>query len=778
MISGIIQTEEQVPLPYANITVPGTVLGTMSDLQGYFQLEVVATDSVTLIVHYIGFKSREITILIIEAASAPVRISLMTAPITFSPIEVIGEAALERAQLIEPSLRIYRGEQMSTIPSIGGPDVFRALQALPGIQSSSELSNQLYIRGGTPDQNLVLINGVPVYQPFHLFGLTSAVDAMAVDYVKYYSGGFSARYGDRLSGVLDIVTKPGTDTLAAKIDWSLLSLGATMSWKLGSRWRWRITSRRTYFDHLADVAEEEFPYWYRDMELKVSYLPAPQSLITLNVYLSNDEYRQESQQPWYNRYYEHHPDPNVARADSNTYFRAERNAIDWGNRLASVRWILRHSVSAHSELTGYISDLAQGVDNFKAYVPHELASKLTRELVDEENWYPGWQRGTQATSRLTDAGVDFIHERQLNSMITLSGGGGLSQRKLDYRWNAHEFEIISPYVNVFMDCPPDTLDYERSLTTGYGFLETVVQPRSSLLLRTGLRVTRHSAYERWQLSPRINLTWNPVRNLSLKAGWGHFSQALSSSVEYGFYSIASLYFLSSGDTPPSAQHYTIGLVYDNRRSLRFDITGYLKDFDHLLYMDEGSTSRSGNGYSQGVEVLAMMRFGRFSTQLAYTLATTVKRMAGDTYYPNYDQRHKVNLSVSLPYGKDEQFSLNWTLSTGRPANLYKALFYFETWDDPYMLRMPMNFLRYPDFHRLDVKFCRERRVLGGILETYLQVINLYARKNVVYYEDVEDYDKKMVNPNPPPKNIWERRYRITSFNGFPFLPMIGASYAF
>lgn len=518
-------------------------------------------------------------------------------------MEIIGESAFEQIRLIEPSLRLFRGEQMTAIPSIGGPDVFRALQALPGVTSSSELSNQLYIRGGTPDQNLVLINGVPVYQPFHLFGLSSSIDAAAVDLVKYYSGGFSVRYGDRLSGVLDIVTKPGTDTLTAKVDWNLLNAGATISGPLGNKLRWRVTGRRTYFDYLAKLAGQPFPYKYYDLEGKLSYMPNPRQLFTINTFLSLDDYRRSSKKVEFNPIYEYHPDPAVARADSNLYWKMDRSAIGWFNRLVSVRWTTRHSESAHTELTAYVSNLVQTVDNLKAFVAHDSASSSTLKWVEEENEdyrYDQKAKGEIAETDLNDIGLNVSHDRQISSWLHLDLGGSYSTRTLHYAWNTADFDVISPYINVFMDFPPDTLDYRLRLTTASGYLETTLNPFSFLYVRGGIRTTKHSIFTDWIVTPRLNLTWKLADNWSLKAGWGKFTQALSSSAEYGFYSVASLYFPTESNEVPQATHTLAGLVYDNGRTLRFDLSLYAKEFSHLLYITENGTRRTGTGSSQGI----------------------------------------------------------------------------------------------------------------------------------------------------------------------------------
>jgi hypothetical protein len=174
-ISGYIRSNNGDYLPGANIIILDSEIGVMSDQNGFFVLNVPEMDLIILKVSYIGYKPAEIGITTTRPPVVPIQIFLERDALNFSPIEIIGARRLEKQVFLEPSFKVIRRGDINAISALDGNDVFRAIQNEPGVNSLNELSNQLYIRGGSPDQNLVLINGAPIYQPFHLFGLASSI---------------------------------------------------------------------------------------------------------------------------------------------------------------------------------------------------------------------------------------------------------------------------------------------------------------------------------------------------------------------------------------------------------------------------------------------------------------------------------------------------------------------------------------------------------------------------------------------------------------------------
>jgi hypothetical protein len=776
LIKGRTINPSSDPISYVNIIVKGTTIGTVSDGNGYFSLSIESTDSLMILFSFIGYTPKE---LLVRPANQDLNLGnviLMQEAISFSPLQIIGESNLRKLESLETSLRLITANDIPSIPSIAGGDVFRVIQTMEGVNSTSELSNQLYIRGGTPDQNLVLLNGAPIYQPFHLFGLSSSVNEAAVDYIKYYSGCYPAEYGDYMSSVLDISTKPGTDSLSANVAINLLEFDGTLMGSLGNKWRWRASYRRSYYDKLGELFDIIIPYYFYDAEGKISYLPNSKTLISISVFSSEDEYLTKSQEVKYNRYYKSHPDSTIAFADSNKYYFVKENDIIWSNSLASFRFLKKISDRKLFDLIGYYSGLNQRLKYQKRYIPHVDASLLTRSIVSETNEDYGLKDGlTYATANFSDVGLKLKYDWTISDRTNIIAGGGFSSRFLDYRWDMANFYAIDPYINVFMDYPPDTMRYRKNINTLYSFLETQMDVRENISLRVGLRPTWYSYSSVFRLDPRINLNFRMRPQTALRIGFGEYSQALSSSQEYGFYSIAGIYFPSP--KIPFSRHYFLNIYHAVGNILEIDATGYRKEFMNLFFVTQNSEFSSGYGISSGFDLSSTINLtSNLASKFLYSFAVTRKTVDNEIFYPNYDQRHRIVSQVIYNFPKNYQVNVIWNFSTGRPANLYDSKAYTgDTGSDPYfLLETPKNSFWYPSYHRLDVGFEKKWFFNRGQLSLTLNILNLYNRKNVIYYQDLDVEIEYPIDPSEP--GIYY--FKVKPFNGIPFLPVIGVNYEY
>ncbi|MFH1213102.1 MAG: carboxypeptidase-like regulatory domain-containing protein, partial [Candidatus Neomarinimicrobiota bacterium] len=493
-VSGYVRDNNGDYLPGANIVVQDSELGTMSNQNGYFVMSIPKTNLIILKVSYIGYKPAKIKIIASETPTFPMQIFLELDALNFSPIEIIGVKLLEKQIFIEPSFKVIRRSDINAISALDGNDVFRAIQNEPGVNSLNELSNQLYIRGGSPDQNLVLINGAPIYQPFHLFGLASSICGNSIDYVKYSSGGFSAQYGDRMSSVLDIVTQPGTDSLTTKLDWNIFSTDVTMAGSFGRKLRWRVTGRRSYYDKLGKMFDFDFPYYFYDLESKISYIPKEKTLISLSVFISGDNYSTSKTSTYYNSYYSNSSDLSLAHADSNTYYKISKSGIKWINKLISLQYHRRFSSLLDNETRFYVSVLDQNYEYLKRFQGHKNASPLTLQYVAKRNeQYNFTTEPTDAKTIFADYGLQSLFEYTPEGFYEITFGYGYSYKNLNYRWQIPDFNLINRYINIFMDFPPDSMDYQQGLHNVFGIMEATFKPvRNILNIRFGARPTWYS----------------------------------------------------------------------------------------------------------------------------------------------------------------------------------------------------------------------------------------------------------------------------------------------
>lgn len=790
-IFGYVESEDGKPVPYVNIVLLHTDRGTITDQNGYFSLQYSNGDTICLQVQHIGYKAKNIVVPLQPFSNKPLMIYLELNPLQFSPLEIIGNNLLEKQVFIEPSFKVIRRNEIKAVSALDGNDVFRAIQNEPGVNSLNELSNQLYIRGGSPDQNLVLINGAPIYQPFHLFGLASSICGNSIDYVKYSSGGFSAQYGDRMSSVLDVITQPGTDSLTAKMDWNLFSADVAVAGSFGKKMRWRVTGRRSYYDTFDQLFNFEFPYYFYDLETKISYIPREKTLISLSVFFSGDNYSTYESNIYYNPYYSGSSDLSLAHADSNTYFKVSKSGIKWLNKLISMQYHRRFSSVLDNETRFYMSVLDQNYEYLKRFQGHKNASPLTLQYLAKRNeQYNFTTETTDAKTIFADYGGQSLFEYSPEGFYEITTGGGFSYKNLDYSWQNADFNLINRYMNIFMDFPPDSMDYRRNLYNIFGTFEATFKlVRNILNVRLGTRPTWYSHCSGLVLDPRANLAWQVTQNMQLKLGVGKYSQALSMSQEYGFYSVAGIYFPFK-DSISSSKHVIFSLLYDNRRNFSTDFSAYYKKFDNLFFINSESQFEKDTGQAFGLETSFNIKpcdwlFGQF----AYVYSVVEKTQAAETFYPNYDIRHRVSSRASVYLKKNWQIDLAWNFNTGRPANLYDSPVYSgsdnysstgligppEEYLEFYFV-MPKNVFRYPAYHRLDVTIKKTWDFRGNTLTGYLQIINVYNRENILYYGDIVEDEVKVVPLWIEPYRFEYHYFKAEAVNGFPFLPTIGVRY--
>ncbi len=788
-IIGQVIDDDGIGIPNVQISSSENNLYFTSDKDGQFRIPVTPGKAYELTFQHIGFINDTLSLAHNRSGGKSVLIVLSPINLSFSPVTVIGNKMLHSEERFEPSMRLVYSDALKQTSGFLGADLFRVLGRSASSSSTSEFSNQLYIRGGTPDQNLTLLNGVPIYQPYHLLGMASSVSEETVDFLKFYTGNFSVAYGDHLSSVVDIVTKSGGPELEIATDINLLSATVTASGPATSSIRWRITGRRSYYDLLRSFSEQDFDYNFQDLEGRVSFMPNESSLLTLNTFFSSDQYESQYSEQLINKVYRYDSNPHVALADSNKYYKNLESTVNWGNHVLGLNYLRRLGKNKTINIVAYYSDLIQGLSYLKAYLPHIQASASTLAEVLYENERRLLEpEGTSVSGGLHDVGVNT----RLNikrDRYTISMGTGITKQTLSYDWQFRRFDVISPYINYLMDFPPDSLNKDFVLVQGNGFAELGYQFGSRLFTRTGLRASYNGFNGSTALEPRVNLRYALNSKMSLKLAWGLFSQSLGTSTEYGFYSLASAYFpINEGFS--TAIHTLMGLDYSSDR-FSVEVNLYDKKYSNVLFRDVSKSFVYGTGHSIGAELSSDILIGQnMISQLAYSYADNQKTIGDVTFYPNYDIRHNLKMSSLYNMNEKHSFSLSWTLNTGRPANLYlsraetaipSGSSIQDSWVEtlPLMMITPMNFLRYPTFHRMDMRYSRHFKYKSGSGEIYLNIINLYNRQNVLYYDRIEYNDKEV--PYLLDGETYYRKtreYVANPKNGFPLLPIVGVDYAF
>jgi len=293
-VNGFVRDDSSgEPIPYANVFLAGTRHGTTTNEDGYFVLSEIAPGSYKLNVTMMGYRAvlRELTLA--EAQNSRVDIRLIEDILQTEGVTV--EASYSELKKSVQSSHIKLDiEEINSAPAFIEADVMRTLQMLPGVQAANDFSSALYVRGSTPDQNLILLDGITVYNPSHLGGIFSTFNTDAINDAKFQAGGFPVRYGGRMGATLNIVNREGnTEKISGSGNISLISSKGLLEGPIPAvgpvKGAWMISARRTYLDQLVErFSSLEFPYHFYDYQIKTNLEIGPNHRLTYSRFYGRD----------------------------------------------------------------------------------------------------------------------------------------------------------------------------------------------------------------------------------------------------------------------------------------------------------------------------------------------------------------------------------------------------------------------------------------------------------------------------------------------------------
>lgn len=698
------------PLPFASVVAEtGTRrAGVIAGDDGTFELTGLPAGRATLRVFFIGFKTAKRTVLVPESEELRMDFELVRATIPLDSVEVRANR-LPTEQERRPGINVLSGDQIRALPAFGESDPIRTLQLLPGVQAASDFSTGLYVRGGGPDQTLILLDGVPVYNPTHAFGLFSTFHSEVIEDVTLYKSTYPARYGGRLSSVLDVGTKRAArDGVHGTAGISVVSGRLSAGGPAGGG-TWMVAGRRTYLDPVLDALRTEdndLPrYWFYDGNARLD-LPLGGGNLRIGGYRSRDDLRVD--------------------LDEGFFFQQR-----WGNNVASVHYdhplsrSLRGSVGAYT--SRYDSDTSAEFFTTPAAFVNRLHDVTVRSGLK-------WRAGA-------------AHE--------VGGGAELSRYDFLFRSSFNESDQID-----FGATPTDlSLWAEDEWSAG---------ERTSLL--GGIRVRRFSEGARWLWEPRLSASFPLSSTVTALFGTGTFHQYVQLVASEGF-SGGDFYLpLDRTVKPGFSWQQTGGVRWDPSRTWRFSVEAWGSALRNLVLLDndnagdETDTSsvavfRSGGvGYAVGLELLAERRAGPVRGWVGYTLARTVRRFddinGGEEFPPKYDRRHDLK-AVAIWERGPWKYGGTFVLASGQA---YTAAAARWTLRDPatgdfeeLILPGERNGARLLPYHRMDVSVTRAFRMFGYDAEWVGQVFNLYGRRNewfVDFDTDNGELDARVVRMLP------------------------------
>lgn len=706
-------------LAYANIIVKGTDLGASSNDKGYYFIENVPPGKYLVIDSYMGYNESSRKITVEPGKTTQCNFELEPSLIQMEGIAVSAEREkFEKEVLI--STRTLRQPELRKAPVIGEADIFRSIQLLPGVIAPSDFSGQLYVRGGGPDQNLILLDGLTVYNPFHLGGIFSTFNVDALSNAELMAGGFPAEYGGRMSSILDITCKEGNSKrFSASSSISLISAKLLLEGPL-SRGSWLVSGRRTYADQILKAFGYNLPYYFYDGMGKVNFDLAENTRVILAGLVGEDvlnfSFTEEGEQ--------------IGHID-----------MRWGNRGISGRWRQVFAPKLYGE--GLVA-----WSNFRISMKLEMLNSgvfMRNEIID-----------------YTIKG-DFTYFWRPN-------------HTLDFGWDAKRLSFdIGAEIDTLK-----LLDYEEKANLLAFYLQDKWEVNPLFIVQAGIRPTYYNPGSRFRWDPRIGLKYRIGANTAINFSLGYYSQFLN-TVQSGeeLMSIFDLWYPVGEDYLPGlATHYILGLENWFSDDLRLTVEGYYKKFMHLLELSETEESqqdpfgsfRAGSGYATGIDLMLEKTSGKLHGWLAYSLALTSRTFADETYYPRYDRRHNLKLVSGLDLPLGLRLDLKWNFGTGFPyAGVIGRYHHIEHgfsgdslivyWEN---IDSPRDYFRYPPYHRLDLGLTKNFKLGPFNGDAFLEIINVYNRRNIFLY-------------------VWNLRTDLPekmAIPMFPFLPSIGMSARF
>jgi hypothetical protein len=749
-ISGRIKDQTNgEPLPFASVYVEGYNIVASANTDGYFTLHNVPSDTETLVFKYLGYETQYFH-LSPEVNTGNLFVELLPATNILDEVVIVTERE-DVLKIPEASIGIIRttAAKIADLPALGEKDLFRTFQLMPGISGSNESSAGMYVRGGTPDQNLVLYDGFTIYHQEHLMGVFSAFNTNAIKDVQLHKGGFDAKHGGRLSSVMEIVGKTGNDKeFNIGGDAGFLGFNAFMEVPFGKeRGSFFVAGRRSFPSFLYDKfttvysntesqgiaggggpggafnqrnQEKPESYFY-DLNAKLTYNPTRRDIVSLSFFNGEDDL-----------------DNSRDGFGSSFMSGSITDKTDWGNVGSSLKWSRNWNNRFYSNLLASFSNYYSLRDRQNSATQSSTSNTTNAVAVQ-------FDQNTGENNRLWDYSIKFDNEYKISRTNKLEFGLNYSHYQIDYRYSR------SDSVNI--------LNIHRQGNLISAYLQekwTVVEGFS---IHPGLRLSYYDVTSRPYFEPRFQAFYKINKRMSLKASAGYYYQFVNRIVREDISAGSrDIWLLSDNQGIPvsNSTHWIAGGSYETRDFL-FDVEAYYKKLDHLSeytlrfapsFIDQAEYREffyTGKGYSRGIDFLFQKKYGKLTGWAGYTLSESryCFPVYGDGYFPsNQDVTHEFKFVGTYKPIRDLTFTASWIFATGKPYTEPVGAYTLAVPNGgkmSFIVAGSKNNARYPDYHRMDLLLKYDLSFIKQVKSSLsLSLFNVYDHVNVWYREYAYD----------------------------------------
>ena len=756
IISGFISDSSSAEaLIGANVILQETGQGMATDINGYYIIQDITPGDYVLMVSYVGFKLKKEKLNISDGQSIKLDISLTEDVVELTQIEVTAEQ-IQRKSNIQPSKINLSPRMMKAAPALAEPDLFRTIQALPGVLTTSEFSTGLVIRGGNTDQNLILLDGVTVYNPSHLGGIFSNFIVDGVKEAELIKGAYNAEYGGRLSAVLNIISREGNQKkFEGKANLSLLSAQATIEGPF-YKGAWVFSGRRTYFDKIFQNVPTIPPYYFYDIQSHMYTDLTSKDRLSLSFYNGVDDLLFD------------------------TFGLAGR----WGNRTVSAQYrrVFSEKLIGNFLYANSLFFTEFGLGGSNGLVSDNQIDDAT--VAANFSWFKSSVSTIKFGSQMKTLG--FLYTNSFNDSlqfkINTKPKEFATYAKLKY--STSEKLILEPGLRINLyDVYSDSIFPDLRFGMKY-----LLNDNRYLNFSIG---NYHQFIATFQddYNPNILDQWIAVDN--------SVSPAKSSQIVLGYEEyIKDLYKIQ-----------VEGYYKDIKNLFTFEESRATTDeaiSDSVL----SDIVTPSDGYAYGLELFAQKMSGKLSGWLAYTFSVSRKSMNSifyekeEEYYNSWDRTH--SFSALGNYIFNNKWDMNWKLSLQSGQAYTPIIGYYnqilpEGPDEVYRtIPGTRNSARYSPYSRLDLGIVYHTKLFGSKIDIYVQVINVLNRENIFRksynvgstYNGLDDdgdwdEDKHDTNGNGKPDvgepnvdELDEGRLQVNDISLFPIIPTIGFSWEF
>jgi hypothetical protein len=755
-------------LIYSNVFVVGENMGTSTNEYGYFNLILSEKDSLNIVFSHIGYQSDTIRLIAIENLVLDVQLVSGT---MLEEVLVTANSEMPINKRIETGIVHIPTAQIRKLPALGGEsDLLKVIQLMPGVQSGSEGKSGMYVRGGTPDQNLILLDGTPLYYVNHLGGFVSAFNSDAINQAKMTKGGFPASFGGRLSSVLDVRMKDGNlnefhgNGMLGMVTSKLALEGPIKKGKSS----YLVSYRRFLYDLFLKpltkkvMDNQQLGYHFYDFNTKINYQFSEKDQLYLSLYAGRDKIAITQ-----------YPDTEQEVDYTNS----------WGNNLAALRWNHVFTPKLFS--------------NFQfAYTRYNYNVGIGRNIANDntDGFYYNYNSGIE------DLSLSANFSYKLSQKYSLKYGV-FSIRHL----------LTPSVVSQSIQGNFISLDGDKIVAWDNAFyVENQIRLFDFLTGNIGLRYSNYFVQENsyHYIEPRLLFSINAWENSALRLAYDKMHQNVHLLSSNGVGIPVDIWFPATSKLVPETSGQVSAAFVRSLQKDKIEITAeaFYREMNHLIEYKEGYSHLSnmqnweqniesnGEGTAYGVEFLIHKKHGRLNGWLAYTWSKNMRQFEtinfGKQYPYKYDRRHDFSLVLNYQINEEITLSANWVYGTGNaftpPSGMYytplDANFLSESsiaGEEPFYnaqayIYADRNSSRMRDYHRLDVSAQFRKEKKWGVRTWTVGIYNFYNRKNPYYYNIISEPELDIYGREIEGTN----KMKIEQKSLFPFIPSVSYNFSF